>query len=271
MKNYEYTKEVAISFREAVAKTKEELQKEGFGVLTEIDVKETMKKKLDIDYENSLYIGDALGRKNDWSDCDLKFAQNCGLKHMSPEDFFGNTTPNSKVEDKYGDIKYGDINFVDNNVKIYNVITEKENDTKEEYKGNQELIIMVGYPASGKSTYVKRYKGILHDDPSLGEKYSILSGDILKTEAKIIKNMKSSLINGQSVIIDATNPSNKKRNTFIECARNIVPNIPIKIIHLTTEFNECMERNLKRDVVVPKIAFHMYEKKLEYMHIGDNI
>jgi uncharacterized protein (DUF302 family) len=57
MKNYEYTKEVAISFREAVAKTKEELQKEGFGVLTEIDVKETMKKKLDIDYENYIILG----------------------------------------------------------------------------------------------------------------------------------------------------------------------------------------------------------------------
>ena len=37
------------SFDEAVTRVTEELQKEGFGVLTEIDVKVTMKKKLDID------------------------------------------------------------------------------------------------------------------------------------------------------------------------------------------------------------------------------
>jgi len=46
---YGFTVDVDKSFDDAVDKVTEELQKEGFGVLTEIDVKATMKKKLDID------------------------------------------------------------------------------------------------------------------------------------------------------------------------------------------------------------------------------
>ena len=44
---YGFGKTVAMSFDEALAKVTAELQKEGFGVLTEIDVAATMKKKID--------------------------------------------------------------------------------------------------------------------------------------------------------------------------------------------------------------------------------
>ena len=54
---YYYKKEVRISFVDAVLRTKEELAKEGFGILTEIDVKATLKKKLDIDYDNYIILG----------------------------------------------------------------------------------------------------------------------------------------------------------------------------------------------------------------------
>jgi 23S rRNA pseudouridine2604 synthase len=47
---YQLKKEVGISYVDAVAKAREELQKEGFGVLTEIDVKSTLKKKLDVNF-----------------------------------------------------------------------------------------------------------------------------------------------------------------------------------------------------------------------------
>jgi len=46
---YGFSVKVNASFDDAVAKVTEELQKEGFGVLTEIDVKAVLKKKLDLD------------------------------------------------------------------------------------------------------------------------------------------------------------------------------------------------------------------------------
>ena len=47
MPDYGILKKVACSYEEAVERTREALASEGFGVLTEIDVKATLKKKLD--------------------------------------------------------------------------------------------------------------------------------------------------------------------------------------------------------------------------------
>jgi len=46
-----------VSFDEAIEKVTEELKKEGFGVLTEIDIKATLKKKLDVDFYNYRILG----------------------------------------------------------------------------------------------------------------------------------------------------------------------------------------------------------------------
>ena len=54
---YGYKKKVQASFEEVLQKTREELPKEGFGVLTEIDVKATLKKKLDADFDNYIILG----------------------------------------------------------------------------------------------------------------------------------------------------------------------------------------------------------------------
>lgn len=54
---YQYKKEVGMNYLEAVARAREELQKEGFGVLTEIDVKATLKKKLDVDFDDYIILG----------------------------------------------------------------------------------------------------------------------------------------------------------------------------------------------------------------------
>ncbi len=54
---YGYTKQIDLPFDKAVERAKAELAKEDFGVLTEIDVREALKQKLNLDYDNYLILG----------------------------------------------------------------------------------------------------------------------------------------------------------------------------------------------------------------------
>ena len=54
---YGIGKSVALPYEQAVEQTRAALQEEGFGVLTEIDVKATLKKKLDVDFKKYVILG----------------------------------------------------------------------------------------------------------------------------------------------------------------------------------------------------------------------
>lgn len=51
------SRKVQTGFDDAVSRIRDALQKEGFGVLTEIDVKKTLKNKLDVDFRKYLILG----------------------------------------------------------------------------------------------------------------------------------------------------------------------------------------------------------------------
>lgn len=55
--NYNIKKQVNYSFTGAVVKTKTILAEEGFGVLTEIDVKATLKNKIGVNWDNYIILG----------------------------------------------------------------------------------------------------------------------------------------------------------------------------------------------------------------------
>lgn len=55
--SYTFSKTLSVSFEEAISRVTEVLQSEGFGILTEIDVKETFKKKLDVDFRPYRILG----------------------------------------------------------------------------------------------------------------------------------------------------------------------------------------------------------------------
>ncbi len=54
---YAFGKTVALSYAEAERKVREELQKEGFGILTEIDVKEKFREKLGREFRDYIILG----------------------------------------------------------------------------------------------------------------------------------------------------------------------------------------------------------------------
>jgi len=176
-----------------------------------------------VNKEQSFFVGDALGRKGDWADSDIVFAQNIGLKCYSPEEFFG-----AKQELKTVDVPR--LNLSD----------------------SKQVIIMVGYPGSGKSSVANH---ICED-----ERFVLIQGDVYKTSPKMLKAALPSVKEGKSIIFDATNSSTKKRSEYIEFAKK--HDYGVVCIHVSTPLEEAYKRNKLRDDTkqVPKIAYSVYTK-----------
>ncbi len=187
-------------------------------------LKEMTKK--DFDMKNSFFVGDALGRQDDWSNTDKLFAQNIGiLKIFAPDDIFP--------------------------------VNNDEHIKKFKELNTQEIIVIVGYPGSGKTKVSE----------SFSSKYKALHGDELVTSKKILKEAEKYLNEGFSIIIDATNPSIKKRKEYIDLASKY--NIPIRCILMTTDMIESMFRNNKRNKIIPKITYFVFRKNYEEPTINE--
>jgi len=87
--SYYFAKTVKMSFGSALERVTEELKKEGFGVLTQIDVKQTMKEKLGEDFRDYRILGA----------CNPQFAH----KALSTEDKIGTMLPCNVVVQDLGD------------------------------------------------------------------------------------------------------------------------------------------------------------------------
>jgi uncharacterized protein (DUF302 family) len=55
--SYSMQRTLSVPFEQALRRVKESLGSEGFGVLTEIDMRETLKKKLNVDFRNYTILG----------------------------------------------------------------------------------------------------------------------------------------------------------------------------------------------------------------------
>lgn len=181
------------------------------------------------DVKKSFFVGDALGRAADFADSDKKFAEAIGVQVMPPEKIFPfPQKQQSSVHDP----------------------------TIQPLQSGQEVVIMVGYPGSGKSSIANK---TFHDHPA----YEVLDGDVLKTPAKMMATGKKLLASGKSVVFDATNPSKERRATYIALAKEF--GVPVRCIHAKTSMEEAVARNNAREIAkgVPMIAYYLYRKKFE--------
>ena len=169
-----------------------------------------------INKEKSFMCGDASGRQNDHSDSDLEFAKNLKIKFIIPEDFF----------------------------PLQNTIFEVD-----KYRVEQkEIIVMVGFPGSGKTTVAKKFT-----------EYINIESDTYKTTSKMLKIAKRNI--DKSVIFNATNPTKSKRKEYIDYARE--HNINIRCFYVSTSMSDSLANNALREKPVPKIVYNIYNSKFE--------
>lgn len=123
--SYYFAKPTAYSFEEALVRVTEELKHEGFGVLTEIDVQATLKKKLNVDFRRYKILGA----------CNPPFAHQA----LQAKEYIGAMLPcNVIVQEKEGGVE---VAAVDPAASMTSVHNEKLAGIAEQVRGKLANVI----------------------------------------------------------------------------------------------------------------------------------
>jgi bifunctional polynucleotide phosphatase/kinase len=194
----------------------------------------------------AVYIGDAAGRikgwdskdkkRKDFSCSDRKFAHNIGIPFQTPEQFFLKLQPSDKWE--WGGFDPAEFN------DIYN----RGNKTK-------EMIILVGPPASGKSTIAKKLSN-----------HTRINRDTLKTKAKCLSACKKAIANEENIIIDNTNPDTLAREPYITLAKKADYNIVCFVLSISKDLalhmnNVRVAMTEGKAKTIPTLVYNIFYKK----------
>jgi bifunctional polynucleotide phosphatase/kinase len=226
--------------------------------------------KISWDISNCLYVGDAAGRTKecfsitnpkrgkDFACSDRKFAFNIGINFKTPEEYFLEQKPCSPDLWKWDG--FDPKAYLDNNsdtvLNIQNMI-DKPNDT-------QEIVILVGPPSCGKSTFCNKYF----------PDHVRINMDTLKTKAKCYKAAKEALQKGKSIIVDNTNSTLETRKEYISLS-DIMSNPFNQKKHIT----KCIYFDVAKDLALhlnslrvkmtrngtkklPEVSYNVYYKNL---------
>ncbi|KAL4236921.1 hypothetical protein ACF0H5_005307 [Mactra antiquata] len=208
-----------------------------------------------VDRLKSIYVGDAAGRAKEWSpgkpkdfSCsDRKFAFNLGVEFYTPEEFFFDEKPAP---------------FTWQSIDPASIIdkAKSSSDKKEYHSKSPEMVIMVGAPATGKSTFRRRYF------ESHG--YIAVNRDTMGTMQKCIKAASEALKSKKSVVADNTNPTVVARKDFIDCAKKA--GVPCRCFVMDTQLDLAHHLNYFRQTQtsgsvrrVPDVGYNVFKKNYE--------
>ena len=187
------------------------------------------------------YCGDSLGRPNDYSDTDFKFAKNLAIPVYSPEEIF-------LSQPKIG-------------ISINYPVLNRQHYEFKYTPHKKEMVIMVGFPGSGKSTIANQIQSIGYYNEIV---YDIVNRDELKTINNCLKVCESTIKNDRNIIIDNTNPDKKTREKFIKLAQKY--KYKIICVEMKTSMMESFHNNYFRafnygNQLIPQIAYNVYKSK----------
>jgi len=245
----------------------------------------------EIDYDGSFFVGDAAGRpahpeagkeKKDHSSADYLFARNIGFRFFLPEDFISDNCNQTTWEKNCASLP---LPFDPKSLKEINSLFAVEeasgdkldvNQLKEELKLIESrepkiMVVIIGLPASGKSSFRKE----------LYPSYEVISQDILGSANACEKHCQRLVEQSTcKVVVDNTNVQKSHRQTWISLAKKA--NCFVYAIWIITETRVCLHNNLFRRLsammqgkdskeakMVPSFVINNLQKKFENPTIGE--
>ncbi|XP_059806733.1 bifunctional polynucleotide phosphatase/kinase isoform X1 [Hypanus sabinus] len=179
--------------------------------------------RVEIDLDKCLYVGDAAGRPPDWapgrkkkdfSCSDRLFALNAGIPFNTPEEFFLGWKPATFRLPEFDPRK------------MQTGLPQYEPPSAPLTVPGSELIVAVGFPGSGKSTFIR--------DFLVTEGYVYANRDTLGSWQKCVSVCEAALGKGKRAVVDNTNLDLESRSRYTECARKA--GVPCRCFLFTTSF-----------------------------------
>ncbi|KAJ7684303.1 polynucleotide kinase 3 phosphatase-domain-containing protein [Mycena polygramma] len=195
------------------------------------------KEGIQIDKASSFFVGDFAGRcypnstKKLEKDTDRKFAINVGIPFYTPEEYFLGQAPHSNFTLGGFDVS---------SLPALPLYTPSSSPLLLN-PAPLELVLFVGYPCLGKTTFFRRYF-----EPA---GYMRINPDTFKTRDKCVKAVREALAAGKKCVVDDINPDASTRGSFIDAATKL--GVPVRCMLFNGSIELAWHNNQYRAYELP--------------------